>query len=490
MTKRSISIYIEISQTISMRKRFLFVTSVVLSALVLNGLTAEGSNFNTGALLNSQWTCLDARLSNSGPISEQKIAELEFAPTTVKKDKTFTTVTFTKFNLKSSKGLFTSVGLQVFNGKKTYKQSFIPLKPMDGTQKINFSVKVPTQEIKDIVFGISIQDPKNRKIGGACIPTSLYTSMLPSPKPTSTPTAFKGDLVLEKIRQMIPMLKTDKVSENKGTINWIVGPNVPAGYKEALEEQGNDLAKAFPELYKWEGTADIIIGDILNWPVNEIKISAQCKKFVDGIIIFWKDLPYLNSRLLGGASSCDGHPIVVIRPNPSAPQPDADLMAQEIGGEIQYNAVKRNPRTSTLSRGELVIPNWYLQGGQSANAFIAFAYKNKSLTRAIDKVVGNTECRNVSLNQMRPENKAGQAISNCDYIKGFVSVRLMIALYGWDAAEKWFSGFSSSRDYEDAFLVAYGQPLTKFEALADDYWNYLNGMAFSENLVAALKVAP
>ena len=366
----------------------------------------------------------------------------------------------------------------------------------------------------------SLEAAVNPKIGGKCtkknqivlvgktklICTSVKKSLIwqkysekPTPTPTPTPiptptptqTAFKGDPVLEKIRQMIPKLQPNKLSENKGTINWIVGSNVPTGYQKTLEEQGNDLASTFPDLYKWEGAADIIIGDILTWPVSEIKISNQCKTFVDRMIIFWKDLPFLNNRLLAGASSCDGHPIVVIRPNPAAPQPDADLMAQEIGGEIQFNAVRRNPRTSTLNRGELVIPNWFLQGGQSANAFIAFAYKNKSLTRAIDKFAGNTECRNVLLNQMRPDKQTNQGISNCDYTKGYVSVRLMIALYGWDATEKWFAGFTSSRDYEDAFMVAYGQPLTKFEELADDYWKYLNGIEFdSKNLLAALNLAP
>ncbi len=66
----------------------------------------------------------------------------------------------------------------------------------------------------------------------------------------------------------------------------------------------------------------------------------------------------------------------------------------------------------------------------------------------------------------------------------------MIALYGWDATVKWFSGFSTSRDYEEAFLVAYGQPLAKFEALADDYWDYLNGKTYEgKALLTALNAA-
>ena len=127
----------------------------------------------------------------------------------------------------------------------------------------------------------------------------------PTPTPTPTVTAFKGDPVLEKIRQRLPLLKTKQASENKGTINWILGPNVPPGYQKSLEEQGNDLANAFPETYQWEGAAIILIGDIFNWPLEEIKISNQCKGFVNQMITFWKDLPFLNNRLLAGASFCD-----------------------------------------------------------------------------------------------------------------------------------------------------------------------------------------
>jgi hypothetical protein len=154
---------------------------------ILNGLSAQAANFSVGALLNSQWTCIDPNQSTNGPINEIKVAELVFAPTTVKKDKTFTTVTFTKFNLQSSKGLYTLVALAVFTRTKTYKQAFIPIKPIDGVQKLNFSVKVPTKEIKEIVLNISIQNPKNQKVGGSCIPTKVFEGMLPISTPQGNP---------------------------------------------------------------------------------------------------------------------------------------------------------------------------------------------------------------------------------------------------------------------------------------------------------------
>jgi len=66
MIKQSIPINKKLSQTNLVLKRFPIITSLVLVASILNGLTAEGSNFSTGALLNPDWTCINPKLGN-GP---------------------------------------------------------------------------------------------------------------------------------------------------------------------------------------------------------------------------------------------------------------------------------------------------------------------------------------------------------------------------------------------------------------------------------------
>jgi hypothetical protein len=470
-----------------MRKRFSLVTSVVLATSVLISPTAAGSNFNSGALLNSQWTCIDARLSTGGSISEQKFAELDFGPTTVKRDKTFTTVTFTKFNLKTNNYFFTRVALQVFKGTKTYKQSFLTLKSVNGVQKINFTVKVPTKEIKEIVFNVSIQSSKNPKVGGACIPNSVYNSLLPKNEPASS----AEDPVLTKIIKRLPDLPKPSGTTSQGEIRWVIAPSAPVGYKSALQAQSDDLASAFPLTYRWNKPATLIVGDLLTWTPDSAALNDECQIFVNRMKTFWKDLPNLDNRLLGGSSYCDGGSIVVIRPNPSAPNPDGDLMAQEIGIEIQANSLMSNPMTAKLSLDELVIPNWYIQAGQSANAFIAHAIKNRSIDGAINKIYLNPECSKVLMKQMRPENKSALGDINCDFNKGFASMRLMIALYGWDATVKWFSGFTSKDDYENAFLKAFGKPLVEFETLSDEYWKFLNNAQFdAKALNEALSTAP
>jgi hypothetical protein len=95
------------------------------------------------------------------------------------------------------------------------------------------------------------------------------------------------------------------------------------------------------------------------------------------------------------------------------------------------------------------------------------------------------------MKQMRPENKSALGDINCDFNKGFASMRLMIALYGWDATVKWFSGFTSKDDYENAFLKAFGKPLVEFETLSDEYWKFLNNAQFdAKALNEALSTAP
>jgi hypothetical protein len=451
-----------------MVKRLSALLLASVLATSLQSQIASSANFSTGALLNQHWTCIKPNTGAVGPISDSKFAELELAPSSIKREKTYTTANFTSMELRNVKGIFTSLSLLVFKGTKTYKQSFISIKGVEGPQKISFSVKVPTADIQSIVFNISLENTKVSKSGGACIPTTVYNGLLP----TGTPPR-PVDPVLQKISQRLLSLGSVSPQVNPGLINWVLSPNVPSSYKAVLEQQNNELFSAFPKLFRWDGKALIVVGDVLKWTPSSVDVSNSCMNFVQRLVTMWSPQPHLNERLLGGASYCDGHPVVVIRPNPSATGPDPDLIAQEIGGMIQVNAIHDNPRTSTLSMDDLRIPDWYMQGGQSVNAFIAGVFKSKSMAGAFSKAYLSPECATISLAQMRPEVKSNLGQVNCDYNKGFVATQLMVALYGWDATTRWFSGFTTGSDYESAFNVAFGKTLTEFESLADVYWKYL-----------------
>lgn len=461
-----------------MYKRFSIITSVVLVASILSGLTAEGSNFSTGALLNSQWTCIKAWPSTSERLSDTKVAELEFAPTTVKRDKSSTTVTFTKFNLKSSKGLYTAVSLAVFNQTKTYKRSFIPLKPLDGVQKINFKVKVPTKEIKDIVLNISIQDPKNRKVGAACIPTSVYQEFLPV-----TQLSFDSSQTNEPISNLNPVLtKINKIIPQLEIPKETVAPPVewksPAGSNverlESLKQQHQRLSNAFPSLYFWEKSALAVVSPDATWLRVEME-NAGCQ---GGVIEFLRRLEADKNLIGAGTSVCRGRLAAFFLDKNMTDLMWSNLVGSEFGGAIQENSFKKSP---SFKSGNFnwysSAPGWYAEGGKTVLSVIASTKVSRSWThqgRQLAQV--SSYCFDDTLIDFK-----------CAAI-GEAGVELLIALYGWDSAFIWFENFDTSKSDEISFMETFKDPYEKFQEWALTYYRYVTkGESLPKDLLDRLE---
>ena len=298
--------------------------------------------------------------------------------------------------------------------------------------------------------------------------------------------AVAKDPVIQKITDRIREIPIRTSKVQAGPIEWILSPKVPANYKSALISQNQALANQFSILYKWKDTALVLIGDPFEWTPPDGTLSENCNRIYSQITEAWRKLPNLNNRLLAGTSYCDDHPIVIVRPDPSSPIPDGDLMAQELGGEIQENARYLNPAIANLEHGQLSIPNWFLQGAQSAIAYQVYAGERRTLSGAPTKVFITPECQTIQLQKL--EKMTEGIPSNCVYTKGFASVQLMIALYGWEATTKWFSGFTDPSNYQSAFKKAYGESLTSFNKLADSYWKSLvNKKYVAKDVAARLK---
>jgi hypothetical protein len=317
------------------------------------------------------------------------------------------------------------------------------------------------------------------------LPFLLLTGFLVSIIPESSFAAVE-DPVIQKITSRIREIPINKSKVQVDPIEWILSPEVPASYKSALIAQNQSLTNQFPTLYKRKGTAIVLVGDPFKWTPPKGTLSKNCNRIYSEITNSWKKLPNLNVRLLAGQSYCDDHAIVIIRPDPSNPIPDGDLMAQELGGEIQENARYLNPAIANLDHGWLNIPSWFLQGAQSAVAFQVYVGERRTLSGAPSKVSITPECLTIKLQKL--EKMTEGIPSNCVYTKGFASVQLMIALYGWDATTKWFSGFTDAIDYQGAFKKAYGDSLTSFNKLADSYWKSLVDKKYvAKDVVARLK---
>ena len=298
--------------------------------------------------------------------------------------------------------------------------------------------------------------------------------------------AVVEDPVIQKITARIKEIPIRASGVKVDSITWILSPKVPASYKNALISQNQSLANGFPNLFKWKGTALVLIGDPFTWTPPEGTLSENCNRIHSQITGAWKKLPNLNGRLLAGQSYCDNHIIVIIRPDPSNPIPDADLMAQEFGMEIQEHARYLNPSVANLEHGQLTIPDWYQQGAQSFFAYQAYVGEHRTLSGAPNKVSITSDCLTIQVQKLEKFTEGVPA--TCLYTKGFASVQLMIALYGWDAATKWFSGYTDASDYQGAFKNAYGDSLASFNKLADSYWKSLvNKKYVAKDVASRLK---
>jgi hypothetical protein len=310
----------------------------------------------------------------------------------------------------------------------------------------------------------------------------LLSAILVSIVPASS-FAVSKDPVIQKITARIKELPSKSAKVQVDPINWIISPKVPSSYKDALISQNQLLANGFPTLFKWKGTTLVLIGDPLTWTPPEGTLSDNCNRIYAQITNMWKKLPNLNRRVLAGTSYCDDHIIVLVRPDPSNPNPDLDLMAQELGGEIQENARYLNPSIASLDHGQITIPNWFVQGSQSVIAYQVYINERRTLSGAPNKAFITPDCLTIQLQKLEVVTEG--IPSNCVYTKGFASVQLMIALYGWDATTKWFSGFTDASDYQSAFKVAYGDSLATFNKLADSYWKSLVDKKYVAKDVAA-----
>ena len=454
-----------------MKPLAVIVISVVLG--LTNSLTAQAASPIQGVLLTSDWSCISNKVLEGKSLAESIVAKIKFdSPRSTNKAGN-TTLKFERAELTTISGSWKSLLLSVRSDSKTYSRKFFTVNG-DGALKLGFQTTFPTANNKKLYFLINLYEktPKSA-LSAACSPTS---SIPEPPVSSQKPTVQKqnGNPVFNRLNSRIKELPIPSKSTSLPSIDWILQDSSFESFQRGLLEQHSQLSDQYPTLYRWDGAALGIIGDLVTWTPSSPLVTGQCTRFVSQVSDMWRALPFLDKRLLAGTTECESKVLAAFRPNPAAPIPDGDLMAQEFGGEIQMNSQRENPATARVGRGALNIPNWYLQGGQTAIAFVAHVAAKRTTEGASSKAFVNDECRNVTLDSMNIKAGANGIPSSCVYSKGYATLQLMIALYGWDAPIAWFAGFSNSEDFENAFQKAYGDSLSDFNKLADSYWAYLD----------------
>ena len=162
------------------------------------------------------------------------------------------------------------------------------------------------------------------KLVSSLLTAGLLVSFAPAPS-----FAVAKDPVIQKIFSRINEIPINNSKVQVDPIKWVISPAVPAGYKKALVAQNQSLANRFPTLFRWKGTALVIVGDTNTWTPPEGTLSENCNYIYSRFTTGWKNGTNMKRRLIAATSYCDDHIIVIIRPDPSNPIPDGDLMAQE-----------------------------------------------------------------------------------------------------------------------------------------------------------------
>ncbi len=455
-----------------MRAARTFLISLIFLATGI--VSAHADDFSRDSIFSKEWICLSSEVKSEGPISDKKIGEIVFQTLTTSKSGNQTTVKITGALVKVKEASWTGLNLFYAYKSKNYARKLIQFKAPSNEMAVNFKFTgtVPTKIARNVYFGVNLQKKNG---GAACIKQSEYQKMLPTGS-RGAGVSNSADPVIKRINKRISELPPVVEVKKSPQIDWYLENSTFEGFKRELMVQHQDLTNVYPQLYSWDIPAISIVGDLTKWRPSAANFSQACEDAITRLTDVWKRLPNLDNRVLGGTTRCDGRLLALFRPNPRDPKPNGDLMAQEIGGQIQHNAIAQNQLVSqeVVESGRFGMPTWYFQGGQTAIAYRTHAQVKKTLVGAYSMAKVTPECVKVSMSELNREQTMNVIPADCTYTKGFAAHQVLIALYGWDSITSWFGGFDASNNYEAAFLKTFKEPIQNFNLLVDEYWDYLN----------------
>ena len=457
--------------------------SLIFVALGITSSHADG--FSRDSIFSKEWICISPEQKSEGPIADRRIGKIFFKSLISSKTGNQTTIKISSAEIAVDKASWSGLNLFFAFKNKTYAQKLIKFKDAstEMTIKLKFSGTVPTKIARDVYFGVNLQSDGG---GAPCIKKSEYEKMLPANYQDSGSKTI-ADPVIQKITERIRELPSATVPREAPVIEWYLQDSSYESFQRDLMMQHQDLANVYPELYSWEIPAIAIVGDLLKWRPPSSSFSTACNEGITGLISMWKTQPHLDDRLLAATWPCDGRIIALFRPHPKVPKPNGDLMAQELGVEIQNNSIlmNRDIPQGLVQSGKFAAPIWYFQGGQTALAYRTHAQVKKTLVGSFSMATVTPDCVDVPLEKLHSEQVSSGLPTNCTYTKGFAAHQVLIALYGWEAILSWYSGFDQSNNYEAAFLKTFKEPIQNFNTLVDEYWDYLNEPSKYPKLLSA-----
>jgi hypothetical protein len=304
--------------------------------------------------------------------------------------------------------------------------------------------------------------------------TPVVTTVSPTAAPTPTVTPVKSqNPVVQKINTMFGSLSMP-IKTIPPAVQWLIAPDVNQNRLESLKFQHQRLSDAFPSLYFWDKPALAIVSPDAAWLRVKME-EAGCKGAVlDNLRRYEAD-----KNLAGaGTSICKGVLTAFFLDRNFTEVLWSNVLGSEFGGVIQENSYKKSPAFKTGDPNWYSnTASWYAEGSQTLLSVIASAKVLSSWShkgRSLEKI--SPYCLDDSL----ANSKCGNVISEA-------AVELLVALYGWDAALKWFENIDLTKKQETTFEETFKDPFEKFQGWADSYFRYLaKGVPLPASLLTRL----
>ena len=304
-----------------------------------------------------------------------------------------------------------------------------------------------------------------------------------SPSPTSTPTPSSTPVapttkaqnpVVRKINTMFGSLALP-TNTIPPAVQWVTTPDVNQSRLESLKFQHQRLSDAFPSLYFWDKPALAIVSPDVTW----IRIKMEEAGCQGGVIDNLRRYEVDKTLTGAGTSTCKGVLTAFFLDRGFTDVMWSNVLGSEFGGAIQENSYKKSPAYKSGDPNWYSnAANWYAEGSQTILSVIAAAKVSRSWShqgRTLERI--SPYCSDDTLTI----NKCGS------YSIGEAAVELLIALYGWDSATRWFENIDLTKKQEVTFEETFKEPLEKFQSWADSYFRYLaKGEPLSASLLTRL----
>ena len=283
--------------------------------------------------------------------------------------------------------------------------------------------------------------------------TPSKTPVLPiSPSKTQNP-------VVNKINSIFGSLSLP-IETTPPPVEWIATPEIKQQRLDSLKLQHQRLSAAFPSLYLWDKPAQAFISSDASWIRSKME-QASCQ---GGVLDVVRRLEIDKNQNGAGTSKCREILTAYFLDRNMSDVMWSNILGSEFGGVIQENSYKRSPAfKSGNSNWYSNSANWYAEGSQTILSVIATAKVSKSWShtgRSLERI--SPYCSDDVVNN-----------SKCGNVIAEAAVELLIALYGWDSATRWFENIDLTKKQEVTFEETFKDPLEKFQGWADSYYRYL-----------------